>query len=212
MPVTRIVHDRVVPVIEIDEISRADRLADSLLEGGLGCAEVTLRTDAALFVIERLAARGDLAVGAGTVLSLAQGKAAVDAGARFVVSPGLNRELVSWCVQRSVPVLPGCATATEIMAAMAAGAAVVKFFPAEPLGGVPMLRALSGVFGSVRFLPTGGIGPDTMCSYLELPAVAACGGSWMVKPAWIRDGRFDRIREETARTVSLARGCTARAG
>jgi len=169
-----------VPVVVIDEASTADSLGDALVAGGLPVAEVTFRTAAGLEALRRLAGRGDLVVGAGTVLTPAQVDEAVAAGARFIVSPGLSRAVVERCLEHQVLVLPGTVTATEVQAALELGLTTVKFFPAESSGGAAAIRALSAPFTEVGFMPTGGIGPGNLVDYLCLPAVRAVGGSWMV--------------------------------
>ncbi len=194
---------RLVPVVVIDDAGLATPLADAIVTGGLSCVEITLRTDEALSAIKTMAARPDLVVGAGTVLTLDQAKAAVDCGARFIVSPGISPALVDWCLARQVPVIPGCATATEIQLAQESGLATVKFFPAEQLGGIMMLKALAGVFQTMHFMPTGGISADNLLDYLALPQVVACGGSWLVKPKWLKEKKFADIRREIEKAVEL---------
>jgi 2-dehydro-3-deoxyphosphogluconate aldolase/(4S)-4-hydroxy-2-oxoglutarate aldolase len=195
---------RVVPVVVIDDPALAAPLGEALLAGGLGCAEVTLRTPAALAALRELAAQPRLLVGAGTVVTAGQAEQAVAAGARFIVSPGFSRTVVRRCRELGVPVLPGVATATELMAALDEGVELVKFFPAQALGGVPMLRALAAPFGGVRFVPTGGITAELLPQYLAVPAVAAVGGSWMVAPQLLRAKRFDEVTALTAAAVAAA--------
>jgi 2-dehydro-3-deoxyphosphogluconate aldolase/(4S)-4-hydroxy-2-oxoglutarate aldolase len=195
---------RLVPVVVLDDAARADPLAQALLEGGLPVAEVTFRTDAAAGAIARLARRGDMLVGAGTVLTADQVDLAVDAGASFVVSPGLSRSVVERCRERGVIALPGAVTATEIQAALELGITTLKFFPARASGGVEALKAVSAPFPGVRFVPTGGIDADDCAEYLRLPSVLAVGGSWMVPRKAIADGDFDRIRELTRAAVAAA--------
>jgi 2-dehydro-3-deoxyphosphogluconate aldolase/(4S)-4-hydroxy-2-oxoglutarate aldolase len=173
---------RLLPVVVLEDAAYAGRLADALLEGGLRCAEVTFRTDAAAASIRRMAERPGMLVGAGTVLSVAQVDQAVDAGAKFVVSPGFSTAVVARCQELGVPVFPGVSSPTEIMQALDAGLDTVKFFPAEQLGGVPMMKALSAPFRSLRFIPTGGVSSANVADYLALPAVVAVGGTWMVAP------------------------------
>lgn len=193
---------RVVPVIVLDDVSVADPLAAALVEGGLPCAEITLRSDAGLGAIGKMAARGDVLVGAGTVLNVAQAEAAVDHGARYIVSPGLSAAVVQWCQEHQVPIYPGTSSPTEIMAALEMQLATLKFFPAEPNGGIKTLKALASVFTGISFMPTGGITLATVTDYLALDQVVACGGSWLVNPAWVREKRFDEVVAETRRTVS----------
>jgi 2-dehydro-3-deoxyphosphogluconate aldolase/(4S)-4-hydroxy-2-oxoglutarate aldolase len=196
----------VIPVVVIDDPADAEPLADALAEGGLPCAEITFRTDAAAEALRRIAARlPDLLLGAGTVLSPAQADAAIDAGARFVVSPGFDADTAARCVERGVPVFPGVVTPTDVQAALRHGHRVLKFFPAGAAGGPDYLNALAGPFPDVRFIPTGGIGPDTLASYLALPRVLACGGSWLAPRSWVREGRFDRVRRGAAEAVEQVR-------
>ncbi|BAL89872.1 putative KDPG and KHG aldolase [Actinoplanes missouriensis 431] len=181
----------VVPVVVLDDPGRAAALGEALVGGGLPIAEVTLRTPGALAGIAAMAENPDLLVGAGTVLTAAQADAAVEAGARFVVSPGLSRAVVERCRALRVPVLPGVATATEVLAAADLGLDAVKFFPAATSGGAPAVAALAAVFAGMRFVPTGGITAANAGEYLALPSVLAVGGSWMVP----RDAEPDRLRE-----------------
>ena len=169
-----------VPVVVLEEAADADLLADALVAGGLPVAEVTFRTPAALEAIRVIADRGDVLVGAGTVLTAAQVDAAVAAGARYVVSPGLSRAVVERCGEHGVPALPGAVTATEVQAALELGIDTVKFFPAGTSGGPAAIKALAAPFGGVRFVPTGGVSPANLGDYLAIPAVTAVGGSWMV--------------------------------
>jgi 2-dehydro-3-deoxyphosphogluconate aldolase/(4S)-4-hydroxy-2-oxoglutarate aldolase len=194
---------RLVPVIVIDDAELAAPLAEAIAAGGLCCVEITLRTGEALETIKTMATRPDLTVGAGTVFTLDQAKAAVDCGARFIVSPGMSTVLVDWCLTNKVPVIPGCATPTEIQMAMERGLDTVKFFPAEQLGGVKMLATLSSVFQAMHFMPTGGITTGNLLDYLALPQVVACGGSWLVKTEWLREKKFAEIRQEIEKAVAL---------
>jgi 2-dehydro-3-deoxyphosphogluconate aldolase/(4S)-4-hydroxy-2-oxoglutarate aldolase len=172
---------RIVPVIVIKDLAHAVPLAKALVEGGLNILEVTLRTEAALAAIKAIASEVQGAVvGAGTVINADQFAAAVQAGSKFVVSPGLTEEVVKASRDSRVPILPGVATASEIMQGLALGLSTFKFFPAETSGGAPAIKALGGPFSQVRFCPTGGIGAQNLSSYLSLPNVIAAGGSWMV--------------------------------
>ena len=173
-------HYGVVPVVVIDRALDADYLAEALVGGGLPVAEVTLRTPAGIAAIRTLALRGDTLVGAGTVLTASQVDEVADAGAAFVVSPGLSRPVVERCLELGIPVVPGAVTATEVMAALDLGLDCVKFFPAETSGGAAAVEALGAPFGGLRLIPTGGVGPHNAAGYLRLPAVVAVGGSWMV--------------------------------
>lgn len=195
---------KLVPVVALKSQRDAEPLADALVEGGLPCAEITLRTDDALQSIRTLAQRRDFLVGAGTVHSVTQAQQVVDAGARFVVSPGLNPNTVQWCLDHQVPVFPGISSPTDLEMALELGLKVVKFFPAEALGGVPMLKALGGPYREMRFMPTGGIHQGNLRQYLDLPQVIACGGSWMVKPDLIQESRFDAIATLTRDALTIA--------
>lgn len=194
---------RLVPVIVIDDARLALPLADAVRAGGLSCVEITLRTAEALATIKTMASLPGLTVGAGTVFTLDQAKSAVDLGARFIVSPGMSASVVDWCLANAIPVIPGCATPTEIQMAMERGLDTVKFFPAEQLGGVKMLTTLTSVFQTMHFMPTGGITAGNLLQYLALPQVVACGGSWLVKTEWLREGKFVEISTEIAKAVQL---------
>ncbi|MFI9562810.1 bifunctional 4-hydroxy-2-oxoglutarate aldolase/2-dehydro-3-deoxy-phosphogluconate aldolase [Streptomyces rishiriensis] len=192
---------RLLPVLTVPSPATAGPLADALAAGGARCAEVTFRTRGAERVLKEMAAHGGLAVGAGTVLTPEQAERAVAAGARFVVSPGFDEEVVAKCRELGVPVVPGVATATELMRALKAGLDTLKLFPAEPLGGLRTLRALAAPFPSTRFVPTGGIDASRMAAYLADPAVLAVGGSWMATAAHLERGDYDEIRRLTADAV-----------
>jgi 2-dehydro-3-deoxyphosphogluconate aldolase/(4S)-4-hydroxy-2-oxoglutarate aldolase len=191
---------RVVPVVVLRDPGHADGLGDALVAGGLPIAEVTFRTREAATALRRLAARGDLVVGAGTVITAAQVDLAYESGAKFVVSPGLSATVVRRCQALGLPVIPGAVTASEIIAALDLGLDTVKFFPAEASGGLPTVQALSAAFPQVRFVPTGGVGAENAPAYLAHPAVAAVGGSWMVAPDLLAAGRWDEV---TARCAAL---------
>ena len=195
---------RLLPVVVLDDASAADALAGALVEGGLPVAEVTFRTAAARDSIRAMADRGDVLVGAGTVVTVAQVDQAVAAGARFVVSPGLSRAVVERCQELGVLVVPGVVTATEIQAALELGLTTVKFFPAGTSGGAAAIAALAAPFAGVRFVPTGGVGPANLHEYLALPSVVAVGGSWMVARDRIAAGDFAGITQLTAAAVALA--------
>lgn len=195
---------RLVPVVVLSDARDAPGLADALVEGGLPVAEVTFRTAAAEESIRAMAARGDLMVGAGTVLTAEQVDRAVGAGASFVVCPGLSRGVVERCREHGIPVLPGAVTATEVQAALELGVSTVKFFPAHTAGGAKAIAALSAPFAGVSFVPTGGIGPANLREYLVLPCVSAVGGSWMVPPELVAAHAFDEVVELVAAAVSLA--------
>jgi 2-dehydro-3-deoxyphosphogluconate aldolase/(4S)-4-hydroxy-2-oxoglutarate aldolase len=202
---------RVMPVLIVDDVAHAAPLAAALSDGGLPCAEVTFRTPAAADVLRRMrAARPDLLVGAGTVLTREQAADARAAGAAFVVAPGFSPAVVDYCQEHDIPVYPGVCTPTEIEAAMAKGLRTLKFFPAEAMGGVRTLRALAAPYGDVSFIPTGGIDAVNVLDYLALDRVIACGGSWMAPAELLRSGKLDAIRAEIARTVTLVGSVGAR--
>ncbi|MEW2374999.1 bifunctional 4-hydroxy-2-oxoglutarate aldolase/2-dehydro-3-deoxy-phosphogluconate aldolase [Micromonospora sp. NPDC047812] len=196
---------RILPVVVLDDARDGAPLADALVRGGLRCAEVTFRTDAAAEAIRVMSERPDLLVGAGTVLTPAQVDRAVEAGARFVVTPGFSPAVVRRCQELGVPVFPGVATGTEIQMALDAGLDTVKFFPAEQLGGVGMIKALAAPYRSVRFIPTGGVNTANLSDYLALPAVLAVGGTWMVAPDLLAAGCWDEVAARTAAAVEAAR-------
>ena len=192
----------VVPVVVLDDADSAGPLADALLAGGLGCAELTLRTPEAERAVRAMADRDDLLLGVGTVLDPGQAERCIADGARFVVSPGFDDAVVERCQELGVAVLPGTATATEVLRARRAGLRTVKFFPAETSGGLPGLQALAAPFHDLRFVPTGGIGPANAGAYLRSPSVLAVGGSWMVPRELVRERRWDEITRLSAQAVS----------
>jgi len=197
----------IVPVVVIEDENAAEPLAQSLVDAGLPCAEVTFRTDAAKNVIGRMVkSQSSMLIGAGTVISVDQVKMAVDAGARFIVSPGLNRNVVEYCLNINLPVTPGVVTPTEVGTAIELGLEVVKFFPAEASGGINYLKAISGPFKKIKFIPTGGIDETNLVSYLRHSNVLACGGSWMVKQELVANGRFDEITRLASQAMSLMLG------
>ncbi len=201
----RLGEHRLVPVVVLDAVSDAGPLAEALVAGGLPVAEVTFRTAAAVESIRVMVARGDMVVGAGTVVTASQVDEAADAGASYVVSPGLSRAVVERCAERGVLALPGAVTASEVMAALELGVSTVKFFPAETSGGVAAVKALAAPFKDVRFVPTGGIGPKNLHEYLSIPAVHAVGGSWMVPRDLIAAGDVDEVQRLTAEAVALVK-------
>ncbi|HZN70361.1 MAG TPA: bifunctional 4-hydroxy-2-oxoglutarate aldolase/2-dehydro-3-deoxy-phosphogluconate aldolase [Micromonosporaceae bacterium] len=198
--------DRIVPVVVLADSAGAEPLAGALVAGGLHCVEVTFRTDAAADVIRAMAVRPELVVGAGTVLTAEQAEQAVVAGARFVVSPGFGPAVVRRCQELGVPVFPGIATATEIQMALDAGLDTVKFFPAEQLGGVGMVKALSAPFRTVRFIPTGGVDTGNLADYLAVPSVLAVGGTWMVAPDLLAAGDWAEVTRRCVAAVAAVRG------
>jgi 2-dehydro-3-deoxyphosphogluconate aldolase/(4S)-4-hydroxy-2-oxoglutarate aldolase len=190
----KIANIRLVPVVKLDDAAKALALGQALLEGGLPCAEVTFRTDAAEEALRNLGdAYPEMLIGAGTVITVEQARRAVDVGAQFIVSPGLGSSVVEFCAAQGILAIPGVATPTEITTALSYGLTLLKFFPAEAMGGVQTLKALAGPFGDVRFIPSGGINLANLTEYLALPSVPACGGTWMVKSSLIQEARFDEI-------------------
>ncbi len=195
---------KVVPVVAIDDAGDAAALGEALAAGGLPIAEITFRTAAAEASIRTLSKQPGMLVGAGTVLNVDTAKRAVDAGAKFLVSPGFNPKTVRWCLDNQVPITPGTATPTDIEAALDHGLSVVKFFPAEAIGGLKTLQAFAAPFGMMRFMPTGGITPDNLEKYLGFSKVIACGGSWMVTKDLIAGKQFDKITDLTRDAVQRA--------
>lgn len=196
----------VVPVVVLNDADDAIPLADALIKGGLPCAEVTFRTDAAEESIRRICESfPDMLVGAGTVLTTKQVERAYKAGAKFIVSPGFDPEIIDYCISIGLPVLPGCITPSEIAQAVKRGLKVVKFFPAEQSGGVAMIKAMAAPYSMVKFMPTGGISTKNLADYLSCDKILCCGGSWMAKEDFIRSGSFDKITDMTKEATALAR-------
>ncbi|HEY3409378.1 MAG TPA: bifunctional 4-hydroxy-2-oxoglutarate aldolase/2-dehydro-3-deoxy-phosphogluconate aldolase [Propionicimonas sp.] len=195
---------RVIPVVVLQEAAHAAPLAAALVQGGLPVAEITFRTAAAEEAIRIMAARGDVLVGAGTVITVDQVDRAVAAGATFIVSPGTSLPVVRRCQQLGVTVIPGAVTATEVMTLLDEGITTIKFFPAGTSGGPKAIAALSAPFGGVSFIPTGGIGPDNLRTYLDLPAVLAAGGSWMVPNNLVAAGDTAAIAQLCEEATRLA--------
>lgn len=196
----------VVPVVVLQEEKDALPLAKALMDGGLPCAEVTFRTEAAEASIGAMVkAYPKMLVGAGTVLTTEQVDRAVGAGAKFIVSPGFDPEIVDYCLERQIPILPGCITPSELAQAVKRELQVVKFFPAEQYGGLSTIKALSAPYPQLLFMPTGGISAKNLVDYLGFDKILACGGSWMVKGDWITRGAFDKIEEMTREAVNLVK-------
>ena len=206
----RLARSAVVPVVVLDDAKDAVATAKALLAGGVDVMEITFRTAAAADSIKAVAENcPDMLVGAGTVITLEQCKKAVECGAKFIVAPGFDEEVVRWCVDNGVAVTPGCVTPTEIMAAMKLGLNVVKFFPAGVYGGLKAMKSLSAPFGGVKFIPTGGIDAKNLKEYLEAPFVHAVGGSWLCPKKEIAVGNFDAITalcREASEIVKEVRG------
>lgn len=205
----RLRHLRIAPVIVIDDPLDAVPLAAALTDGGLSCAEVTFRTAAALEALRRMTAEyPSMLAGAGTVLTPRQAADARAAGAQFIVAPGFNPAVVDYCLEHEIPVYPGVCTPTEIEAALQKGLKVLKFFPAEPIGGLPYLKAIAAPYPLVEFIPTGGINLGNLAKYLGFKRIVACGGSWMAPTEWIAAKQFDRIRDEARNAVAAVREIT----
>lgn len=197
----------IVPVVVLDDAKDAIPLAEALCEGGLPCAEVTFRTDAAEDAIRLITKKyPDMMVGAGTILTTEQADRALAAGAGFIVSPGLNPRLVTYCMEKGVTVIPGISDPGGIEQALELGLDTVKFFPAEAAGGIAMIKAIAAPYSNITFMPTGGISSKNLRDYLDFPGVLACGGSWMVKSDLIRDGQFEQIKKLTQEAVQAMLG------
>lgn len=194
---------RVVPVLTATDADEAERACEALLAGGLSAVEVTFRTEAAAEAIRRVARIGDLLVGAGTILSTEQLAQALDAGARFAVAPGTNAGVVEAARAAGVTFVPGVASPSEIERARELGCRVLKVFPASILGGPPFLKAVAAVYRDVRFVPTGGITAENLASYLAVPAVLACGGTWICDQSLLRARRFDEVEQRAREAVTL---------
>lgn len=196
----------IIPVVVLDDAKDAAPLAKALCEGGLPCAEVTFRTAAAEETI-RIMSREypEMLVGAGTVLTTEQVDRAVGAGAKFIVSPGFNPKVVKYCLEKNIPITPGIQTPTEIEAALEMGLTTLKFFPAEPAGGLKMIKAIAAPYVNVSFMPTGGINESNVRDYLAYNRIIACGGSWMVKKDLVTEGQFDKIREMVAEAAAIVK-------
>lgn len=200
----------IVPVVVLNDVKNAVPLAQSLINGGLPCAEVTFRTEAAQKSIAEISKNfPQMFVGAGTVLTTEQVDRAVDAGAKFIVSPGFNPKVVEYCIKKGYPVTPGIMTPTELEMALEFGLDVVKFFPAENAGGLKMIKAMAAPYTKMKFMPTGGINPQNVREYLQCDKILACGGSWMVKGDLINSGNFaeiEKLTKEASQIVKEIRG------
>lgn len=195
----------VVPVVVLEDAKDAAPLAKALVEGGLPCAEVTFRTAAAEESIRIMASEyPEMFVGAGTVLTIDQVDRAVAAGAKFIVSPGFDPEIVDYCLSKDIPVFPGVITPSEVAQAVKRGLKVVKFFPAEQFGGVATIKAMAAPYVGLKFMPTGGVNAKNLENYLSCDKIVACGGSWMVKGDLVKAGKFDEIKSLTEEAVKLA--------
>ena len=196
----------IVPVVVLNDAKDAEPLAQALCNGGLPCAEVTFRTDAAEESIRIMSEKfPNMLIGAGTVLTTDQVDRAVAAGAKFIVSPGLNPRIVKYCVEKGILITPGCTNPSDIEQALENGLEVVKFFPAEPAGGLKMIKAMAAPYVGVKFMPTGGINATNVREYLAYDRILACGGSWMVKGSLVVAGEFDKIEELTREAVEIVK-------
>ena len=196
----------IIPVVVLDDAKDALPLGKALCEGGLPCAEVTFRTAAAEETIRIMSSEfPDMLVGAGTVLTTEQVDRAVAAGAKFIVSPGFNPKVVKYCQEKNIPITPGIQTPTEIEAALELGLTTVKFFPAEPAGGLKVIKAIAAPYVNVSFMPTGGISESNVREYLAYNRIVACGGSWMVKKDLVANGEFDKIRDMVAEAAAIVK-------
>ena len=196
----------ILPVIALDDAAQAVPLARALVAGGIPAAEITFRTAAGEEAIRRIAQEcPEVLVGAGTVLTTEQADRAVNAGARFIVSPGTNPKVVQHCREKGVQPVPGVVTPTEIETALDLGLDVLKFFPAEPSGGLGMVKALAAPYMQIKFIPTGGISAANVGEYLKHPKILACGGSWMVKKDLVNAGKFDVIQALAAETAAIVK-------
>ena len=196
---------KVVPVVVLDDAKDAEPLAKALVEGGLPCAEVTFRTEEAAESIRIMTeVSPDMLVGAGTVLTTEQVDKAVESGAKFIVSPGFDPEIVDYCIEKNIPVFPGCISPSEVAQAVKRGLKVVKFFPAEQSGGLAMIKAMAAPYNMLKFMPTGGINTKNLKDYLACDKILCCGGSWMVKGDMIKAGEFEKIKKLTREAKELA--------
>ncbi len=196
----------IVPVVVLNDAKDALPLGECLMEGGLPCAEVTFRTAAAEDSIRQMAkAFPDMLIGAGTVLTTEQADRAIDAGAKFIVSPGFNPRVTEYVLNKGIPMTPGVCTPTEIEAAMSLGLDVLKFFPAEPSGGLKMIKALCAAYVNLQIMPTGGINPENVRDYLKYDRIVTCGGSWMVSGSLIKEGRFEEIKRMVREAADIVK-------
>lgn len=196
----------IIPVVVLDDAKDAEPLGRALMEGGLPCAEVTFRTAAAEESIRIMAEKfPDMLVGAGTVLTTEQVDRAVAAGAKFIVSPGINPKVVEYCVKKNIPITPGTCNPSNVETALDFGLDVVKFFPAEPAGGLKYIKAIAAPYVGMKFMPTGGINAENVKEYLKYDRILACGGSWMVKGDLVKAGDFEKIKELTAEAAQIVK-------
>lgn len=204
--IDKIAELKVVPVVKLDSARDALPVAEALCEGGLPIAEITFRTDAAEEAIRKISADcKDILVGAGTVINVEQAKRALDAGAKFIVTPGISRSVIEFAKDNHVDIFPGACTPAEIMTALEYDLPVVKFFPAKQYGGLDTIKSLAAPFPQIKFMPTGGVNAGNILEFLAFDKIIACGGSWMVKDSFIRNGDFDTIVRLTKEVMDLVR-------
>lgn len=204
--IKRIAELKIVPVVALDNAKDAIPLANALLRGNLPIAEITFRTEAAEVSLKRISeAFPEIIVGAGTITTIEQAEIAKKSGAKFIVTPGFSKEITKYAIDNDIPIFPGVCTPTELMMLIEYNLTVAKFFPASQYGGLNTIKALSGPFPQMRFMPTGGISPDNIKEYLANPKVIACGGSWMVKNTLINEGRFNEIEKIVREAVELVK-------
>lgn len=200
----RVFNTGIVPVVVLNNVEDAVPLANALLKGGIDFMEITFRTECAAECIAKISKEvPEVVVGAGTVLNVEQAKLAIENGAKFIVSPGLDEETVTWAIGNNIPVIPGCVTPTEIMKAISLGLKVVKFFPADVYGGIKAIKALSAPFGQIKFLPTGGVSEANLKDFIENKSVAAIGGSWVCKKDDIANHDWDKITSLSENAVKI---------
>jgi len=196
----------IIPVVVLNDTKDAEPLGKALVEGGIPCAEVTFRTEAAEECIRIMAEKfPEMLVGAGTVLTTEQVDRAVAAGAKFIVSPGLNPKVVKYCLEKNIPITPGIITPSEMEQAIELGLEVVKFFPAESFGGLKTIKSMAAPYGKMMFMPTGGINPENVKEYLKFNKILACGGSWMVAGNLVKEGKFDEIAKLVAEAKEIVK-------
>lgn len=194
----------IVPVVKLESVSKAIPLCDALMNGGINVAEITFRTDCAAEVIKTISENcKDMIVGAGTIININQAKQAIESGAQFIVSPGFNKDIVLYCKEQNIPVLPGCITPSEIMQAIECGLKVVKFFPAKEFGGLQTMKALSAPFPQIKFMPTGGVNLENLKDFISAKFIFACGGTYMVKENLINEENYNEITKLSKESIDI---------
>ena len=194
----------IVPVVKLNDPQKAIPLCNALLAGGINVAEVTFRTSCAAQVIKTISSTlPEMIVGAGTIINVEQAKTAIECGAKFIVSPGFSKDIVTYCQSQNVPVIPGCITPTEIMQAIECGLEVVKFFPAKEFGGLSTMKSLSAPFGQIKFMPTGGVSLDNLKDFISAKFIVACGGTYMVKEDLINSENYEEITKLSKQSTDI---------